>query len=451
MQAFRCRKPSDRGSAATFALVLVALCPFVSAMAQQADCLVPDPSRLEPTTNADGSFVDVFRDGGGTAFFDSIVGSNGELLVERLGMDACGSRVDLSATDGVSYFAAIRNGAGLNILLGLSDWWNTIDDPFLEGVSSQIVEPQRAIDAYGGSGGGQWRERVEAAYPDVRKGQSTCQIAINELKALACGSATVAGCDVEDRYRSECVGASSRTRSGACVIAADNYFEHCFSGSRVDSVGLGSIALMCRGNDENYCTTSLVLQNETWEERALSANHCFNEGAGMIRPVRDGRELPFCQQTDTSSYASSDADEDWYLYSSDIPAQFHLQLQAPTLFEVTAAGGLNVFAVIRNQAAKAYNTTTGSVPDNFPDAFEIISEIRWDSSVLCTVVEDGSTRLTHTCQSSRGTSGGPILQSPPGGGPLRLVGINIGSGEVGPGPSNFGAAYGAFAADLAYP
>ncbi len=404
----------------------------------------------------------VFNRNGPTsgAFGQSVFGSYGSVDFSAVLDSPCSRKVDLSVLTPDDYSSAVNSGLLLNLLLGFAverDAKRLVDT---DGFDKQIVEPRAAKSSFAGlPGAGDWNNRVAEENPEVDQGKSACQLAIDELKAVACRDEPDKRCDIETSYRRGCLDTRDKAIQGSCVVAVDNYLNLCF-GRGVPPPGAESAVPLCRvtsdgrRNYEDYCSSSMAAVSINSYDRVflLTAKHCLPSNVQTEKPPVSFDLVGGCSvnglDNGLSHYGSDSADLALVEASRhsalfDGPRRVETpSIGRPVLFKRTYLGGFSSLAESRNEAAENYNRNNNPPPKNLPTSFPLRSTLRWDTSALCTIVKIDGDQLTHTCQSASGTSGGAIVQldgSDNNGAP-RLVGIHLGAPEKTSGAYNYGLA-----------
>ena len=393
------------------------------------------------------------------AFGQALFGSFGGVDFAAVLESPCSQKVNLSGLNQQNYYAAVGSGAFLNLFLEFAREREARQLVNTDGVDKQIVEPRAAKSSFGWLPDAEkWRNRVAAEEPEIDQGKSACQLAIDELKAVACKDKSDTRCDIEKSYREVCLGTNDKATQGSCVAAVDAYLGQCFGGGTPPG-DLGNAVSLCRvpnggGDFEDYCSSSIAVTTirGDYSPLLLTARHCLlSEMESTTPPVSfdlDQRCGFDGLSTRLSSYGQSSGDiaviatsKDSVLFRGPDTVSA-LPIARPVLFARTYLGGFNSLAQSRNEVADKYNRNNQSPPKNLPSSFPIRSTLRWDASALCTIVKIEGDQITHTCQSASGTSGGALVQVDDNddGTMPRLVGIHLGAPEKTSGAYNYGFA-----------
>lgn len=295
------------------------------------------------------------------------------------------------------------------------------------GCDRQVVHPRDAISAFGGGyGASSWVDRVEADQSYGRDGGAddgqTCSAAVNALFNFVCGSDT--NCEIEDRYDSLCLDdhASDDTQR-RCVEVVDSYKAECFGGGCSPQMYPHKVSIRAgylkNDGEQPFCSAVAINGAEFGlddHEVIISAvndrqDHCVDD-------IVEGSTIFFGNGVPGKAGYSFDADGPY-----DSRAAF---------YHYTGPGLSNVFAAKPEEFAETvfqgFNRLFHS--RNMVNGSQRYSDQRYsplwcDSSPLCTIVSIDSNRLLHTCQSTKGGSGGALFQNG------QVVGLNIGSRGTG--------------------
>lgn len=305
------------------------------------------------------------------------------------------------------------------------------------GCDQQVIEPTIALAAFGGlPGGNGWRQAVLAstAYRnDTPRGES-CTAAVRSLFQLVCGGDE--SCEIEARYDDLCLNTQSAAVARSCVEVVDLYQNNCMGGCPYDvwwTAGAGALTTGSLGYDGVQCSASVFRAEEgdrflpPLEFVGVTAPHCLPTLEVSTRVVLRGVTLwdidpPF----DGFANAFPEEPPNFALVEPPLPdnrRQGWLTLGEPAAFVETVFMGFNSLIDSRNR-----------VNDRFRIVESGFSPFFCDASPLCTIVKIDGDTLVHTCQTTRGGSGGALIQRNPQGsgyGGWLLVGINNGSPDRG--------------------
>lgn len=312
------------------------------------------------------------------------------------------------------------------------------------GVDEQTVDPALALSSFGNSfGASAWRSRVEndMNYTST-PADGPCSLAVKALYREVCGSGR-SGCPIEATYSSTCVNnLSGSEQDMRCVKVVDDYLAQCFGNSCMSGNQFRhniQIHAVLKGNSSGTCSSTIVnvgelpslqaLQfnyGEPFESVPVSAAHCQHRSGDTADRKFDGQAWP--RQIEDRLENQSGLNSNVVVLPTKGPTDSSMGLAAPEEFRETALLGFNALVELRNKVAQR-------------NGIAEVPTVVCDGSPLCTVVQINSGDLTHTCQSSSGTSGGPILQNIAQDGQdpeWRIVGINEGSDGTGIVNSNKG-------------
>lgn len=206
--------------------------------------------------------------------------SQSDLNFSEVLSESCSRLISFSGLSPQEYRSAVDSGLVLNLLLGLARARDVAGLVSTEGPDRQIVEPRAALSEFGFSpGASDWRASVESEYAEVKDGKSLCQLAIDELKGVACGSTEDRSCNIEQSYRDRCVNTNDKAKQGACIVAADNYFAHCFGRwSPANEFVYRGLVPVCE-DATTYCSSSVASVSNRL--LVLTAHHCASPSGGL--------------------------------------------------------------------------------------------------------------------------------------------------------------------------
>jgi hypothetical protein len=296
------------------------------------------------------------------------------------------------------------------------------------GCDRQVVEPERAIGTWGQtSAASAWvgRVRAQPAYSRGRVDQTTCTGAVRAMFKLICDSDS--NCEIEEQYRRTCLASSTTpSRRDACVKVVDDYVDHCFGSGCSELPRDGLVGgFLQRGNEAPSCSGAVFhtpsshgLQGQPF---AVTVAHCeARNGDMLIRSRSRPYGVAHLGRIDQTVTAPAFSQSIRAFVPLDLaftrlgPAISPLGVSRPMPFERTVFQGYNSLIVYRNELVPAERAR---------------SPLWCDSSPLCTIVKTDRDELVHTCQSTRGGSGGALVQLI--GGTWSVVGVNEGSRNQG--------------------
>ena len=313
------------------------------------------------------------------------------------------------------------------------------------GCNGQVVDPNSALTDYGGTSGrpGHWEQRVrgESEYDEYQPKSETCWGAVDELFEFVCDGDRQ--CAIEEAYDSKCLSSSAnhdiKTR---CVQVVGEYGRKCFGkegcGALWDEIvggclvngDLGDIVPPCgvKGSgDKRICSGAAVTLKRRDEvvRVMVTAPHCKQEkivregtvfrGLGYWKFVKTSRERTSgLDDINTSApvYEIEDLD-----YNPKAPVSFPLGYASATTFVKTVFQGYNWLFASRNEVLSQVSV----------QGEKTFSPLSCDSSPLCTIVQFDGDNILHTCQSTRGGSGGALYQKLNG--EWRIVAVNSGGSQ----------------------
>jgi len=289
----------------------------------------------------------------------------------------------------------------------------------------QTVSPELAIAmAMQAPEAADWLARVRAASGYELDALATCRNAIWALFETACGGDPL--CEFESAYEARCLNAANDARAATCVEAVDTYYDLCFGGA-CPILDADWPAVMIGRPDDVACSGALI-QAGPGETVMATVDHCEPYvGEGALNRIGQGdlvsEPVP---ATATASLGFTQQMRGYYIPADRVGDG--AASAAPEEFAVTVLLAYNRVLDLRNQVAERFGIGPGP-----------IQPLSCDASVLCTVTEvrpDGE--LDHTCQSTRGGSGGALVQFNDG--VPHVVGLNMGARSAGMVAFNLGAA-----------
>lgn len=320
----------------------------------------------------------------------------------------------------------------------------------------QFVSPKAARDRYYQSEAREWRERSEGG--DITNSdevaQLTCDEAITSLFVFVCGGNK--GCEVESEYEKRCLLPKelSQYRLNKCLSTEQTYVSSCFATQGLEfglDVGhyspyersIGLIRSDDNSDDENLLASSAIVKthpdtfSEEEEHTAVTAAHVVDElekayGFSYVT------KFPLMQRKFKEERESKKIDNYLVVGQLEPVGDDHDKLitpllaARPKLFDRTFFHSLNSISYTRHRMAEKFDLSR-----NLKYRYELI-----DRSATCTIAEIDSRRLEHTCQSTKGGSGGALIQLHKGE-PV-IVGINEGARTSGVVSHNVGTNLGQY-------
>jgi hypothetical protein len=289
----------------------------------------------------------------------------------------------------------------------------------------QTVSPELAIAMeLGKPEAKEWRERVRKASGYELDALSTCRNAIWALFETVCGGDPF--CEFEAAYERRCLNAPNATAATTCVEAVDTYHDLCFGGTcPIADVDWPAVTI---GRPGDAACSGALVKDAAGGTVLATVDHCepyVGEGA-MTRSGQSGYVSAPVSATAAAALGLSDKMRGYSIPTDRVGEG--AASAGPEEYAVTALLAYNRVLDLRNQVVARFGLTLGRrVP------------LSCDASVLCTVVDvrsDGE--LNHTCQSTRGGSGGALVQFIDG--EPRVVGLNMGARTPGIVAFNLGVA-----------
>ncbi len=277
------------------------------------------------------------------------------------------------------------------------------------GVDQQPIQPSRATSAWGGRNfaAQEWKARVNAwKKRQEDAGMMTCDAAIGVLYTHVCSDTE--SCDIEAEYESKCAKKHhDQNAAKICVAVVEDYKEACFSGDsdiyfdfRTLSAGGTSKRPLCNVVSFNHrgtvatATARHCVDNRKTPDRITSRFHQDNtDGTSSLEfDFTRTTEGPFAAVGDFTFVNSDYANQ--VLLTKSVLASAQATEYSPTFFAANSG-----FALLRNEVVELNNLDLPTW------GLYLI-----DLSPLCTVVQHSDGELLHTCQSSKGSSGGALIQ-----------------------------------------
>lgn len=287
------------------------------------------------------------------------------------------------------------------------------------GVDQQPIDPDAATGTYQDpdTGNTGWNQRVKASEKAKRSaGLLTCKAAIAALHERVCQDTKK--CDLEEEYKSSCVTKHSNVDDAkSCVAVVSDYETACYSGPGLKDFNYTSLS---GGGTSERPLCNVASFSHVGQIAFATAGHCVKDHeltSGFHRKY--AVEQKFTKTDDGPFHPSGDFS---FLESDDALAflqgdAYPLSTGQAREFEPTIFAGNNSLALLANEVSKL---------NELPEEFGLY----WiDSSALCTVVQyDGGTgEMLHTCQTTRGASGGILVQKHEDA--VVVVGVNTGPSD----------------------
>jgi hypothetical protein len=289
----------------------------------------------------------------------------------------------------------------------------------------QTVSPELAIAIeMGKPEAREWRTRVRDASAYELDALSTCRNAIWALFETTCGGDPV--CEFETEYANRCLNAPNSTTAATCVEAVDTYHDLCFGGTcPIPDVNWPAVTI---GRPGDAACSGALVEDGAGGTVLATVDHCepyVGEGA-MTRSGQSGYVSAPLSANAAAVLGLTDKMRGYHIPSDRVGDGS--ASAPPEEYAVTALLAYNRILDLRNQVVARFGLNTGrTVP------------LSCDASALCTVIDvrpDGE--LDHTCQSTRGGSGGALVQFIDG--KPRVVGLNMGARTPGVVAFNLGVA-----------
>ncbi len=311
--------------------------------------------------------------------------------------------------------------------------------------NEQTVEPTLALDTFGSSAGASaWVERVRAhpKYNDGSiRGDGLCRRSIQNLYKHICDGN--AYCSIEERYRTKCIEPSPGTEAAKkCIAVVDSYVDNCF-GDECSPLGgvVDALEFVVSLQSGGKCTGTVIHKGdwpkEVWDRphelldssfAPITAAHCKPQTQDTLARGLEGIVTGIFTKSELAAVPDKVTLMDIRVTNATKPDRWALRIAPPTEFAETIFVGLNVLLEMRNEVVKKLSLA----------GYTSRSAVTCDSSPLCTIVEVGSQDFAHTYQSTRGGSGGPVLQKAAGSETWSIVGMNEGAESSGQVSKNVG-------------
>lgn len=279
------------------------------------------------------------------------------------------------------------------------------------GCDRQVVEPKAVLSKYSDQYGseGKWRKRVDS---HKNYDKNACSSSVKELFNFACGDSQ--DCEIEDSYDNKCLSRSTNIATlKRCVAVVGNYVSKCFGGCprRLNNISLDGIIgskLMNDRNDEPFCSGTGfnlgTIQNPS--PVIVTAPHCQKDvqpGKTMvIGEYPSSGENPVILNS-VDQIKRQNINPKLLVYDVRRPSQgtrYPLKYMRPVRFAKTVFQGYNRLIASRNKILETVEVHGESK----------YNPLHCDSSPLCTIIHIDNGKILHTCQSSKGGSGGALYQ-----------------------------------------
>ena len=298
------------------------------------------------------------------------------------------------------------------------------------GCNRQVVEPNATLRKYGGDFGDehQWQQRVlaDARYDPNGDDSTTCTGAVKALFALACGGNI--NCEIEDEYDKMCLWSSTDDATKKrCVTVVGNYVRQCFGNGCKDNLeGIVGGWLVNDDGEMPFCSGAgfRLGRDDKPTPVMVTVSHCqeVQQGTRFIGlEPRRGDLMYVLGETHPKRRADINPELSVYDVQDRLDTRYPLGYMQPTPFAETVFQGYNRLIASRN---KVLERVSVEGEHKYPPLY-------CDSSPLCTIVHLYGDKVLHTCQSSRGGSGGVLYQKVDG--ERGIVAVNEGatrSGQV---------------------
>ncbi|MCP4183579.1 MAG: hypothetical protein GY761_09715 [Hyphomicrobiales bacterium] len=246
-------------------------------------------------------------------------------------------------------------------------------------------------------------------------GPGTCSAAVKGLFRLVCDG--IANCEIEQAYRSSCVrGALAAQEAQECEAVVRNYVESCFGEPPMRPIDGWPAAKLVDRQRNTICSVSLVQANNANQTTFATSDHC-PLATGDNR-VERSRNFDLVESVLNNPPDGLNGDIKFGLLQDRVFG-LGMPVRQPVLGQQTFFMGYNDLIAARNDLITMNNLNANRIP-----------ALKIDGSSLCTIVSISGSNLLHTCQTTKGGSGGALFQQGDNGS-LFIVGINNGSGAAG--------------------
>ena len=303
------------------------------------------------------------------------------------------------------------------------------------GCRRQVIEPGAATAKHGGDYGParEWRDRVvnDDSYRADSDDDVTCGGAVRALFKFACDDRE--DCEIENEYDAVCLRAADQETAVQCVKVVGNYVRQCFGGGcrfPVYQDGMVGGWFLNEGVEQPICSATMFSDIHDNEGAAVvtTVPHCeekLRPGTTVIRWTDNAGAVQLSEKR--SKARRQDVNQELPVFDVCDYSKQAMDARRPTEFAQTVFQGYNRLIASRNEVltnlVEQHRVTVEGETQYSP--------LFCDSSPLCTVVQVDGNGIMHTCQSSRGGSGGALYQKFGDG--WRVVAVNNGatsSGQV---------------------
>ena len=222
--------------------------------------------------------------------------------------------------------------------------------------------------------------------------------------ALACGGSR--DCEIEDEYDRKCLLLSTNEATARrCVTVVGNYVRQCFGhGCDPNLQGIIGSRLINSSRDGPFCSgTGFELGNSD-KPVMVTVRHCQKEVRKDTQitgfPPLRGDVTRVSRRTNQEQRGEINPALSVYDVEERSSARYPLRYMPPMRFAETVFQGYNRLIASRNKVLARVSM----------EGERKYNPLYCDSSPLCTIVHRDAGKILHTCQSSKGGSGGALYQ-----------------------------------------
>ena len=283
------------------------------------------------------------------------------------------------------------------------------------GCRRQVVEPEAATAKHGSEYGParEWRDRVanDDSYRADSDDDVTCSSAVKALFKFACDDRE--DCEIENEYDSVCLPRDTdQDTAEECVRVVGSYVRQCFGGGceyPIYQDGMVGGWLLDEGDEQPICSATMVrdVHDSEGAPVVITVPHCEEKvrpGTTVVRWTNNSGVVHLSEKR--SEARRKDANPDLPVFEVYKYRKNAMDAWRPTEFAETIFQGYNRLIASRNKVLtnlKEQHAVT-------VEGETLSNPLYCDSSPLCTVVQVEGDEILHTCQSSRGGSGGALYQ-----------------------------------------
>jgi hypothetical protein len=326
-----------------------------------------------------------------------------------------------------------------------------VDLTRMAGPNEQVVDPELAMASFGTGSGDSWKTRVMLS-PAYAPGDAapSCTNAIKSMFKHVCQGAD--NCDLEVQYEQFCLSNNrSEDEKTKCLRVVRDYVGRCFGDGACGDPEALNTGLLTSQNE--ICTASVMRKDDLltrgvqledqfagsdgfFDEVIVTARHCTHQANDKFSP--DPAVGLRCSQPSCEVNLGRRSDNTPKLNQNLVDFESNSKIGDITWGKFPPAAVANnprefaptIFIGYNSLAAMATKLQAGHQVAEAKKTYELGSFL-CDRSPLCTFVSNSGGKIVHTCQSSKGGSGGPLLQKDPNTNEWKIVGINEGSPDVG--------------------